>query len=97
MWTTTIIYDANLIRSSDIEVVVSNIAEIQEKLRDLISTDGNGSTLPGYEAPDSLMSVADDVETVEIIREWNQQESAEEFVNFVQQYPWVTASYQAKD
>lgn len=97
MWLTDLVYNVELIRNNDMATMMNSVQDIQAKLRVLMSTDGNGSTLPGYEAPSNFASIPDDAETFEIIRTWNTEECAAEFVNFVQQYPWITASYRAND
>jgi hypothetical protein len=97
MWLTNFVYNVALIKNNDMATMMNDIQDIQSKLRVLMSTDGNGSTLPGYEAPSSFASILGANETFEIIRIWNTEECAAEFVNFVQQYPWVTASYRAND
>ena len=94
MWLTKVDYNIQMIRNSDILTIANDFQEIRQKLNEFRDTDGNGSTLPGYELPTNLLEIPEETQTLKIIRSWNSQEIAEQFVDFMQQYPWIDAAVQ---
>ena len=94
MWLTEVDYKIQMIKNSDSLTINNDFRDIRQKLIELRDIDGNGFTLPGYELPTNLSEIPEEIQTLRIVRSWNSQEIAEQFVDFMQQYPWIDAAVQ---
>ena len=85
MWITTVNYNASMIReSTDLPNILDTFQQIRQKRSDLQAVDLAGNTLPEFpEIP--FNEVPPDATTIVIKRAWNQETSAQEFADFINQ------------
>jgi hypothetical protein len=85
MWITTVNYNASMIReSTDLPNILDTFQQIRQKRSDLQAVDLAGDTLPEFpEIP--VNEVPLDATTIVIKRAWNQETSAREFADFINQ------------
>jgi hypothetical protein len=85
MWITTVNYNVSMIRESADEANILNTFEqIRQKRHDLQAVDLAGNSLPEFPAI-SINEIPLDATTIVIKRAWNQETSAREFADFINQ------------
>ena len=85
MWITTVNYNASMIReSADESNILNTFEQIRQKKRDLQAVDLAGLPLPEFPAI-PINEIPLDSTTIVIKRAWNQEISAREFADFINQ------------
>lgn len=83
MWTTTIVYN---IENQDLGAMM----QIQTKLDEFKNLDGAGLAIPGHSFQEQVANPETNIITVK--RRWNQQQYAQQWVDWVSQFNWVQVS-----
>jgi hypothetical protein len=92
MWITTVTYSAEQAQFESVESVTDGILAINSIRDQLAAVDGNGEPVPGFEPPSSVVS--GNFQSTTVKRYWNTETAAQDFVNFLSQFSWATASYE---
>ena len=92
MWITAITYDLAALRQLSDEDIANIVVPILSKKDELKAIDGGGDSTLEYPAPPfSLMEIPLDQTTLVIKRAWNQETSAQAFVDHFNGVSHITA------